>query len=288
MSRSGGPAPRPERISTDPRFSRRRRAVERSHRKRTISTIAALGLTGAAIWGAFFSPLLRVKHVRVVGAQHTTSAQVAEVAGLDEADNLLLLSTEDLEQEILELPWVADAEIDRRLPDTVRVRIEEREPALVIEIPSGRWTIDAHGRVLQKGRAAESLPILSGAITGELEPGEQMTHKGVVGGLKVWRSLPRRLRKNIVALFAPSDERISFSFADHTLVRYGSSRDRMAKRRVLLALLQRMKERGMRASYIDIRVPTNPAISPLASPSVSPTPTAPPAPTSAVTPTPTP
>jgi cell division protein FtsQ len=165
------------------------------------------------------------------------------VTGLDERDNLLLLSTDGLEKDILSLPWVAAAEVDRRLPDTVRVKIEEREPALVIEVPSGRWTIDAHGRVLEEGRASPKLPILSGAITGGLEAGEQVSHDGVVGGLKVWRSLPHRLRNDIVALFAPSAERISFSFRDHTLVRYGSSRDRIAKRRVLLALLERIKDR---------------------------------------------
>lgn len=277
MSRAGRPAGPRERVRTDPRISRRRQAVERSHRRRAIGTFAALGLTAAAIWGAFFSPLLKVKEVRVVGARHTTSEQVARVAGLDERDNLLLLSTETLEKEILSLPWVAAAEVDRRLPGTVRVKIREREPALVIEVPSGRWTIDAQGRVLQEGRSSAKLPILSGAITGGLEPGEQVTHDGVVGGLRVWRSLPTRLRGHIVALFAPSPERISFSFGDHTLVRYGSSRDRAAKRRVLLALLDRIEERGLRASYIDIRVPTNPAIAPLESPTVSPTP--PPSPT---------
>jgi cell division protein FtsQ len=200
---------------------------------------------------------------------------VASVTGLDERDNLLLLSTDGLEKDILSLPWVAAAEVDRRLPDTVRVKIEEREPALVIEVPSGRWTIDAHGRVLEEGRASPKLPILSGAITGGLEAGEQVSHDGVVGGLKVWRSLPHRLRNDIVALFAPSAERISFSFRDHTLVRYGSSRDRIAKRRVLLALLERIKERGLTASYIDIRVPTNPAIAPIESPTTSPPPPTP-------------
>ena len=281
MSRGDHEAPQRERIRTDPRISRRRQAVERSHRRRTIGTITALGLTAAAIWGAFFSPLLRVNEVRVVGARHTTSAQVAEITGLDTGDNLLLLSTDLLEEEILALPWVADAEVDRRLPDTVRVKIREREPALVIEVPSGRWTIDARGRVLQEGRSSARLPLLSGAVMGDLEPGEQVSHDGVVGGLQVWRSLPGRLRSRIVALFAPSSERISFSFSDHTLVRYGSSRDRAAKRRVLLALLERIKEKGLQASYIDIRVPTNPAIAPI---ETTPTPT----PAAAVAPTPAP
>lgn len=245
--------------------------MERSRRRRTIGTLTTVGIVGAAIWAAFFSPLLKVRDVRVVGGSHTTSREVAAVAGLDENDNLLLLSTEHLEREVLTLPWVAEAKIDRRLPDTVSVRIRERVPAVVVEVPSGRWTVDAQGRVLQEGRASSDLPLLTGAITGELVPGESVDHDGVLGALKVWRSLPPRVRQDIVALFAPSTERISFSFQDHTLVRYGSSRDRVAKRRVLLALLKRIKERGMTAAYIDIRVPANPAIAP--APSASPTPT---------------
>jgi cell division septal protein FtsQ len=92
------------------------------------------------------------------------------------------------------------------------------------------------------------------------------------------RSLPRKLRSEVVAIFAPSAERISFSLADRTLIRYGSAHMLTAKARVLAALLQRLRQEGTAAAYIDVRVPSSPAIAP-AAPSVTPSPSPSPTPT---------
>lgn len=266
----------PSRVQTDPRLRSRRLEVERKRRNRALLVAAFIVVLGACVWVAFFSPLLDVKNVRVVGSKHTSESDVLTATGI-RGRNLLLVSTGGLERAIASLPWVAEAKVDRILPDTVRVTIEERKPALVIEGLKGAWTVDGDGRVLQKGRVPD-LPVLEAAVTGSLEPGADVTHDGALAVLRMWRSLPRKLRLNIVAIFAPSSERISFSLSDRTLVRYGSAHMLTAKRRVLEALLERLKGQGRRAAYIDVRVPSSPAIAP-AAPSVSPTPGAAPSPT---------
>src|SRR5687768_4599839 len=136
---------RTERVATDPRMRRRRKSVARTKRRRVLSgagTILAVGMIG---WVALGSPLLAVDEVKVVGARHTTSAEVAAAAGLGSEDNLLLMSTEDVEAKAETLPWVRTAEVDRMLPGTVRVRITERIPAMVVSLGAAQWTIDARG-----------------------------------------------------------------------------------------------------------------------------------------------
>jgi hypothetical protein len=98
--------------------------------------------------------------------------------------------------------------------------------------------------------------------------------------MRVWRSLPEGLSSHVVALFAPTPHRISFSLDISTTVRYGSPTEAQAKNAVLKALLARVAASGNAPAYIDVRVPGNPAISttpavsavpsPGASPSVSP------------------
>ena len=264
--------PPPRRVPTDPRLRTRRLAVERSRRNRSVIAVLVVVALGAGVWAAFFSPLLEVQEVRVVGSKHTSEDEVLEATGV-RGDNLLLLSADGLEDTVRSLPWVATAKVDRILPDTVRVTIDERKPALVIEGMHGAWTVDLSGRVLQRGRVS-GYPILEAAVTGGLEPGAQVTQDGAVAVLRMYRTLPRQVRKRVVAIFAPSEERISFSLSDRTLVRYGSARMLVAKRRVLEALLQRLREQGRAALYIDVRVPSNPAIAPAApSPSGTPLPT---------------
>lgn len=270
------PANRPSRVQTDPRLRSRRLEVERRRRNRALIGAGVAVALGALVWTAFFSPLLDVKRVRLVGSKHTSSSQVLEATGI-RGDNLLLVSTARLEGDIRGLPWVSDAKVDRILPDTVRVTIEERTPALAIRGLEGAWTVDGDGRVLQRG-ALSGLPVLEAAVTGALRPGAEVTHDGALAVLRMWRSLPRKLRSDIVAIFAPSSERISFSLVDRTLIRYGSAHMLTAKARVLDALLQRLREQGRVAAYIDVRVPSSPAIAP-AAPSATPTPGVSPSPT---------
>jgi cell division protein FtsQ len=204
--------------------------------------------------------LLRVRHVRVAGARHTTAAQVARVAGLDENDNLLLISTEDIAVAARRLPWVKTAVVTRSLPGTVRVRIVERKPAMVVSLGARRWTVDARGRVLVRGAARKGLPIIGGVDVDTPQPGSLVGSDEVLAALKAYRSLPGALRARIRGVFAPTVERLSFSLEGGTLIRYGAAERLRAKNQVLIAVMQRLRARQRSVAYIDVRVPTNPAV----------------------------
>ncbi|MGH2820928.1 MAG: cell division protein FtsQ/DivIB, partial [Actinomycetota bacterium] len=130
------------RLGTDPRISRRRRAVAREHRRRLFLRAAVIAALAMLAWVLVWSPLLKVRDVRVVGGGHTNGKRAARVADLDAADNLLLVSPATVEQRVETLPWVMDAEVDRMLPDTVRIRLRERRPALALAVGGRRWLLD--------------------------------------------------------------------------------------------------------------------------------------------------
>jgi cell division protein FtsQ len=259
MSRRAGPEPSP-RISTDPRISRRRKGVVRSRRRRALATAASVGVVAGLAWLAFFSPLLEVERVVVVGGRHVSAEDVEAVAGLDR-DNLLLLSTERVAQRVRRLPWVRRARVIRHLPDTVRVRVKERRPAMVLSTTRGRWTLDQEGRVLGRGAAERTLPVLGGVRVAHLVPGDVLSDAEVQAALDVWRSLPRELRARVAGVFASSLERIALSLDDDVVVRYGAAESMAAKNSVLRAVLARVRAEGRSVGYIDVRVPGSPAIS---------------------------
>lgn len=254
-----------DRIPTDPRFSRRRRAVERSRRRKialrggTVAVVAAVG------WLAFASPLLAVSAIMVRGARHTTPADVERVARL-RGENLLLLSTDDLERRLRALPWVKRARVSRRLPGTVAVRVVERRAAMVVAVGNERWTIDAAGVVLQRGSARRRLPVVAGIAARRLRPGARLAGDEARAALRAYRRMPARLRRRVAGVFAPTVERITFSLADRTLVRYGAAEELRAKNSVVMAVLRKLKAEGKTAAYIDVRVPASPAVSATAPP----------------------
>lgn len=251
-----------QRIQTDPRISRRRQTVERKKRRRFFVGLASFLLVVALIWAMFWSPLLRVRELKLQGAERTTLAEVEEATKLlEDQQNLLLLSTGAVESDIETLPWVESVEVDRTLPGTVKVRVVEREPALVLSLGAARWTIDAAGNVLATGEAEAGLPVLAGLQVDELEPGLQLRTEEARGALRAFRRLPNIVRRQVAAVFAPTIERISFSLTSGTVIRFGAAEGIDAKNEVLRALFEDLGSDGGGAAYIDVRVPTSPAVS---------------------------
>jgi cell division protein FtsQ len=263
------------RVRTDPRISRRRRAVERGKRRRIIISLAALGLLILLVVVAFWSPLLEVRRVQVVGAKHTDAEQVREATGLDDSPNLLLVSTGEIASSVETLPWVRSAEVHRRLPGTVRVKLVERTAALVVTVAAGTWTIDGSGHVLEEGAVTKGLPTLTGSVIAPPEPGERLDAPEIRAGLAVWRSLPKKIKAEVASVVAASRERIALILRDGTMVRYGGAEGLASKNEVLTVLLRRLDAEGRSATYIDISVPTSPAIGPAptaTAPTATPTP----------------
>jgi cell division protein FtsQ len=254
------------RVRTDPRLSRRRRAVERWRRRRLYGRLALVASLAVVLYAAFWSPLLHVRAIKVVGGRHTTAADVAAAAALDSSDNLLLLSTREVAARAADLPWVKNARVERKLPGTVKVTVEERRPAVVLSVAARRWTLDARGRVLERGATSTSLPVLTTTEGAELRPGSRVVDGPASAALAALRSLSRPLRRSVLAAFAPTRERISFSLESGLVVRFGAAERLQAKDRVLRAVLRQLHAEGASATYVDVRVPESPAVSSLPPP----------------------
>lgn len=252
------------RVRTDARISRRRRAVARA-RRRLLAWCGALAGAGGLAWTAFFSPLLHVRALELVGAEHTSAAQAWEASGLSRSDNLLRIDTGAVERAVESLPWVAGAEVDRILPGTVRVRVRERRPAAILRAGGTAVTLAAGGAVLAYGSAAPGLPVIE-APPEELAPGEAARSPAARAALAVLAALPGRLRDRVVAVTAPSPEDIVLRLDDGLEVRYGAAGDSAAKNEVLGALLARLARSGERPAYVDVSVPARPALGPPARP----------------------
>lgn len=249
------------RVQTDPRIARRRRAVARSKRRRLLIGLAVCVVVGAAVWAMFWSPVLVVRDVTVRGAEQTDRDDVTDATGLVGAEeNLLLLSTSEVKNRVARLPWVDSVKVDRILPGTVRVRISEREPAFILAIGAAKWTLDETGRVLEVGEVRKGLPVLSGVEVGRVEPGVELQTSEARDALSAHAALPSKVKRSVIAIFAPTSERISFALQGGTEIRYGAARRMRAKAVVIKALFARLKAEGRSAAYLDVRVPTSPAV----------------------------
>src|SRR5947208_556038 len=136
----------------DPRVAKRRQAVTRARgrrRLRVVVVFVAVVALGAAVVGLLQSPLLDVDRVDVTGAKETSVSAVLHVTGLSERGHAMIsVDRFALARRVERLPWVAKAEVTRKWPNVVRVRIVERVAIGAIAVPGGVALLDASGRVL--------------------------------------------------------------------------------------------------------------------------------------------
>ena len=92
--------------------------------------------------------------ISVEGASVYTVDEIVKATGLSTGDNLIFINTQDVSQKIRNaLPFVSAAEITRRLPDTVIIKITESHAVARVAFAGDTLVIDATARVLARGRA---------------------------------------------------------------------------------------------------------------------------------------
>jgi cell division protein FtsQ len=134
---------------------------------RGVLIVAVLGFLG---WGSYSvlhylraSPRFDIKKVSVVGLKRVELNDVLAKAELPDGANLFSVDLDEVRQRLEELKWVRFATLQRVLPDTIGIRIVEREPVGLARMRGAILQFDSEGEMLEKDRGAGvNLPILDG------------------------------------------------------------------------------------------------------------------------------
>ena len=105
----------------------------------------------------------RVQDLTLEGRQFTSSAAIMQALGLKAGDPILAFNAGDARIALEQLPQIASAEVERRLPGTVSVRLVERPPMAIWQCAQKMMLIDRDGIVLGDQLAQYStLPMVVG------------------------------------------------------------------------------------------------------------------------------
>ena len=125
----------------------------------SLHLLAGIGFAAAAVMWMMNSPYFPVKLVKIDGELHRLStAQLQQTAHRHIRGNIFKADLNEARQAFETLPWVARAEVRRIWPDTVQIRVEERQPV-------ARW--EGGGLVDSKGEGFdaptdENFPVFAG------------------------------------------------------------------------------------------------------------------------------
>ncbi len=101
-----------------------------------------------AVFGITVEAGLTIEEILVVGRRETKRSELVSAIGVRRGDPILAFDPAAARQRILNLGWIADARVERRLPGTIYIRLVERKPIAIWQRNGQFALVDANGVVI--------------------------------------------------------------------------------------------------------------------------------------------
>ena len=134
------------------------------------------GAIGTAVAEGVGRAGFRVNQIEVTGLNRMERMTVYAVALDQKSRAMPSIDLSEVRMRLLDYPWIADARVSRRLPDTLVIDVVEREPVAIWQNHGQLMLIDVTGKPLEpvSPDSMPSLPLVIGEGANEQEPAYQV------------------------------------------------------------------------------------------------------------------
>ncbi len=242
------------RVAVGKRDERERRAAEARRRRQVrtaLITLVLIAVIGGAV-ALYRSQLFDIRTVQVIGAQRLTQDAVRTRAAVPEGATLLRFPGRAIKARLMSYAWIADAQVTRDFPHTIRIRIVERTPEAVVDTGDTFWVVDSTGMVLGEQSLEETttLPIIRDIPGLELKAGRATSSEILKNALAVLSGISPELLQKVRAVSAPSIDETTLLTTDNVEVIIGEAVE-LAKKDVIVLTIMRQKSGSV--VTIDVR-----------------------------------
>jgi cell division protein FtsQ len=217
-------------------------ATRRRRVRRWIVLGAVVALVALAVWVVWFSSLLTVREVRVLGTVTVSADQVRTAADIPSRVPLARVDVGGVVARVEAIPRVKSVEVRRGWPDVLVLVVTERTPlAVTREGTSLTYLDDSGARFGALSVAPKGMPLV-------VAPDAVSTSSA----LAVVAGLPDSLRALTTTVTAKTRDDVVLTLADGVSVRWGSADRSEFKAQVLASLL------SVKAATYDVSAPDLP------------------------------
>lgn len=201
--------------------------------------------------------------VSIEGTRRVSRAAVLKVFAADRGRSIADIDIARRRAELRRLDWVRDATVRRVWPNRLLVRIEEREPVAMIQVPAGisgsfgeplrmrPMLIDADGVILpMMGPAPGSLPLLVG-----VRPEQDVEHRRKL--VRLMQRVLEELRPVAASIpeidvTDPDNVRVGYQMADQLVVLVLGNERYLERLNVFLGHLEAIRDRLSHRAVLDL------------------------------------
>ena len=199
---------------------------------------------------------LRVQHIDIEGHHNTPEALLRTAVGIEKGTPILDVSLRAARERLASLSWVKSAVVERQLPDTIVVKLDERRPFAIWQNNGKFMLIDRSGNVIAHQNVMDfrKLPLVVG-------PGAP---EAAAALLETLSSLPA-LQARVAAAVRVGDRRWDLQMNNRTEVMLPEGHEAAALDRLMhLQQSHDLLDRPLVA--IDMRLPDRMVLRPRAAP----------------------
>lgn len=185
-------------------------------RKKIVLAVAAVVAVIVVAFGAVWAfPVFTIKDYDVTGNVHTTTEDIIEVAGVAQGHNLARVDASSAAANVVTLPWVKSATVNRQWPSTLGVDVVERQAVLYSVEGDGDHLIDDAGTPF----VIDTPPDDAVEVTGS-----QRQEPAVLTSVaQVVAQLPAPVRLAVARIDVPAQHDLTFYLHDGRTVYWGST-----------------------------------------------------------------
>jgi len=213
---------------------------------------------GAYAYARFAREVLPISRIEVYGEKNMAGEEVLALLAVEKGENLFRHSSGEVAQRLLSSPWVKNASVRKELMNMkLLVRVEERQPFVIIRKEGKEFISDMEGRLLEelRGDVPPFLPVLEADWRGHPD-----TFKEAVVFARLLKERGY-FEKPVTITAEGGPETLSMDLDGITVrVGYGDYEQKLEKLKELEAEIER---RGIPAESIDLRFANRVVVSPL-------------------------
>ncbi len=138
---------------------------------------------------------LRTINIKVQGA--VTRAEVLQASGIELGQNLMTLDLDEIRARLTRMSYVESVRVERQLPSTLKITIEERQPVARIrpysregnQLAVSVYYVDAQGYIMKPkaGEKLKPLPELMGVESDQIQEGQKTDRYEILSALNLLR-----------------------------------------------------------------------------------------------------
>lgn len=149
-------------IKNNTKVQNKNQSISKSNKAKKVGIIVLFIILIILVLG---SSLFNVQKIEVTGNDRISDEMIISLSGLELHKNIFTFNKLSVIDKIKENAYIKKVKISRKLPDTVKITVQENVPRYMIQIADSYAYINNQGYILEISTEKENMPIITGVST---------------------------------------------------------------------------------------------------------------------------